>query len=160
MEPIMRRKFLFLLVGFLAAPMLHGSNDEPKGTPLKEEKQKLQGIWQVTKLIDSSENPAPADEIKDYTVTFEGDRVIMQKTKDDGRLRQEFTIDPSKKPKWIDIGVVKDLPIGEGIYKLEGNELFICVVSKTNSDSPTLRPSEFKAKKEQHTLLVLKKVKT
>ena len=83
----------------------------------------------------------------------------MRKRKDDESRAQIYTLNPSKNPKWIDIGVLQGSPLGEGIYKLEGDVLTICVVGSTNSANPTLRPSEFKAKKDQYSLLVLKKVK-
>jgi uncharacterized protein (TIGR03067 family) len=149
----MRSRFMLLLVVLLFAPIPGAADDKQKDDPTKEEMKKLQGIWQVTKFIDHSEEAAPADEIKEFTFEFQGDRLTVRKRKDSDGNQNKYTLDPSKKPKWIDIGE------SEAIYKLEGDELTFCVVGATNSKKPTPRPSEFKAKKDQHSLFVLKKIK-
>jgi uncharacterized protein (TIGR03067 family) len=153
-----RHRLLLLLVALFSSLVLGAGHDNSNGANTKEEVQKLQGIWQVTKFIDHSEDAAPTDEIKGFTFEFQADRLTMRKSKDDKGREQKYNLNPSKKPKWIDIGVREGSPLGEGIYKLEGDQLTICVVGSTNSKNPTLRPSEFKAKKDRHSLFVLKKV--
>jgi uncharacterized protein (TIGR03067 family) len=142
----------FLVIGIRTAA------GEPNGEATKEEIKKLRGIWQVTKFIDGSEEAAPADEIKGFTFEFHGDSVTMRLYKDQKGQPQNYIVNPLKKPKWIDIGVRKGAPLGQGIYNLAGDELTICVVGSTDSEKPTPRPAEFKASKKGHTLLVLKKV--
>jgi uncharacterized protein (TIGR03067 family) len=153
------RLSLFLIVLF-SAPVLIAGDDEPKGSSTKEEIQKLQGLWKVTKFIDhSGGDTTPDDEIKDFTIEFQGDVVTIRKSKGDDGKEQKYTLNPSKEPKWIDIGVREGQPLGEGIYKIDGDELTICIVGATSSKNPSPRPAEFKAKKDQHSLLVLKKIK-
>ena len=48
----------------------------------------------------------------------------------------------------------------EGIYKLEGDELYLCFVGGMRGEKVTPRPTEFKASKNPpHSLFVLKKIK-
>jgi hypothetical protein len=48
----------------------------------------------------------------------------------------------------------------EGIYKLDGDELTICVVAGSRGGKTAARPSEFKAsKRDKYSLFVLKNVK-
>jgi uncharacterized protein (TIGR03067 family) len=135
--------------------------EQTPGDAVKAELKKLQGTWQVTTWIDSSEQPAPPDEIKYFTFEFKGDVLILRKDKDDtSRDPLKCTLNPSKEPKWIDFDVGKPLPAMAGIYKLEGDELTICVVAGGVNEKPGLRPAEFKASKEKvHALFVLKRIK-
>jgi uncharacterized protein (TIGR03067 family) len=66
----------------------------------------------------------------------------------------EFKLDPTKKPKAIDV-VLQDKKTGQGIYSLEGDTLKIC---HGESDDP--RPSEFESKEgSRNTVVVFKRVK-
>lgn len=146
--------------GLVLAAIACGA-DAPKDNAAKEDVKKLQGTWQVTEWVDASEKPAPADEIKEYTFEFKGDRVTLRKTKDDGATVFEFKLDASKQPKWIDL-TFADAMLGTlgGIYKIDGEELTICVIDKPGKDKPGPRPTEFKASKARNAgVFVLKKVK-
>jgi len=124
---------------------------DKKGDSADADVKELQGTWQATKW-DSGKS-APAKEIKDFTLVFKGDTVKIRK-----KEAVRFKLDPTKKPKWIDI---EDGPVPtEGIYKLEDEVLTICVVAGAKSDKPATRPTEFEAKKgDIYVLLVLKRVK-
>ncbi|HYT93383.1 MAG TPA: TIGR03067 domain-containing protein [Gemmataceae bacterium] len=130
--------------------------DQEKGTSAKQEIAKLRGIWQVTKLIEGGAQAGPADELKEFTFDFQDGLVTIQKGKGGDRRPVKFSLDPSKNPKWIDIDLEQRSPIGQGIYKLQGDELTLCIVGG-GTDTP--RPSEFKASQKGHSLLVLKKAK-
>jgi uncharacterized protein (TIGR03067 family) len=117
----------------------------------------LQGLWQVVKFIDHSEQAAPSDELKDHTFEFKGDKVTQRKGKDDVGQILTYTLDVSKKPKWMTIVEAFDI---EGIFKLDGEELTLCFVGGMVGEKVTPRPTEFKARKNPpYSLLVLKKVK-
>lgn len=134
------------------------ADDKPKGDAEKEDSRKLQGIWQVTKFVDHSEEAASADEIKHMSIEFKGDDMIVRKDKDDSGKEFQFTLNPSKKPKWIDVDMGGR--VSEGIYKLDGDELTLCIVGGTRSGKAAVRPSEFKASnREIHSLFVLRKMK-
>jgi len=158
MEMLMSYRKMQCLAILLSTVALGIAADKPKEDAVKEELKKLQGTWQVTKFIDHSEETAPADEIKHMTFKFKEDHLTIQKDKDDSGKELRFTLNPSKKPKWIDIDT--GTRISEGVYKLDGDELTICVVAGTRNGKAAPRPSEFKARKrEKYTLFVVKKVK-
>ena len=127
--------------------------------PKKDDAKKLQGMWRVTKFIDHSEEAAPAHEIAHFTFEFKGDILTIRKHKNDAGREMKYTLDASKKPKAIDIEI-DDRASSEGIYKLDGEELMICVVAGSRGDKTAARPTEFKAsKRDVYSLFVLKKVK-
>jgi uncharacterized protein (TIGR03067 family) len=153
---MMSKAFLFaaILTAFSAA----FAADPPKEDATKAEAAKLQGTWQVTKLTDETEVAAPAKEIEEWTFEFKGDQLTIRQTKDNSGHVTKYTLDPSKKPKAIDI---QEADLGsEGIYKLDGDDLAICVVAGGRNGRTAARPSEFKASKpNKYSLFVLKKVK-
>jgi uncharacterized protein (TIGR03067 family) len=150
-------KFLLyaVILVFSAAALVA---DAPKVDD-KDDVKKLQGTWQATKWMDGSEQPTPEDEVKGFTLVFKGNQVTFGKRKGVEDQGEKYAVDSSKQPKWIDIDI-GEKPLGLGIYKIEGDDLTICIVEESDSEKLTPRPSEFKAKKDQHTLLVLKRVKT
>jgi uncharacterized protein (TIGR03067 family) len=125
----------------------------------ESEMKKLQGSWQVIKWEDESGQPASADEMKDFTLSFEGDVLTMRKGKDDPGTKCQFRIDPAKLPKWIDLGmpaISAGATVLEGIYSLEGDELSLCITSGKRNDVAPPRPTEFKTKpNEKYAVLVL-----
>jgi uncharacterized protein (TIGR03067 family) len=105
------KALLFVVV--LASVTAMSAADAPKEDAVKDEVKNLQGTWQVTKLTGQGEKDAPADEIKHFTFEFQGDRLTIRKDKNDSGKETKYTLNPSKKPKWIDLDL--GLPI-EGIY--------------------------------------------
>ena len=125
-----------------------------------DDARKLQGTWRVTKFVDQGEVPAPAEEVKHFTFEFRGDRVTIRKRKDDPGREMKYTLNPAKKPAWIDIDMGERAGVSEGIYKLDGDTLTLCVVGGKRGGKPAPRPTEFKAsKRHKYSLFVLKKVK-
>jgi len=67
---------------------------------------------------------------------------------------------PSKRAKEIDIALGSRGGRSEGIDKLAGDELTVCVMAGMRGDKPATRPSEFKAsQRAKHSLFLLKRVK-
>jgi uncharacterized protein (TIGR03067 family) len=136
--------------------------DPPKEDATKEDVKKLQGKWQVIKWVDEGEKPAPADEIKDFTFEFKDDQVWLQHDKDGKPKPAKYAIDPSKKPKHfdytLDLGKGLEL-LHQGIYKLEGDELSICILGD-GENKDLKRPTEFKGSEAgRQILFVLKRIK-
>lgn len=127
-----------------------------KGDDVKAEMKRLQGVWQVTKWTETDGTLVPPDEINGMSFEFKDDRMIQRKG---GRAREplKFTLNLTKKPKWIDLHSIEVI---QGIYKLEADELTLCLISGSNSDQAPERPTEFMANKNKyHTVFVLKKAK-
>ena len=144
-----------VVLGFFSFALLALSQNSDAA---EDDTRKLQGMWQVVKFIDHSEQPAPLDELKDFTFEFKGGKIIQRKGKDRPGRPGTYTIDVSKKPKWMDINFGM---VSEGIYKLEGDELSLCFVGGMRGGKATPRPTEFKASKNPpHSLFVLKRAKS
>jgi uncharacterized protein (TIGR03067 family) len=126
-----------------------------------KELDKLQGTWQVTGWITHNEVPATADALKDFTFEFKGDTVTLKMGKKDPGREMTYRLDPAKKLKSFDlVDGGADGDVAEGIYKFDGDELTICLISGMRNDTPSPRPTEFKAsKRDKYTLFVLKRAK-
>jgi len=146
----------------LAVALLLGA-DTQKDDKVKEESNKLQGTWGVT-AAERDGSKTPDDEIKKITLTIKGDKLTARRTENAGKPEEKvyemsFTIDPTQKPKWIDVTYTDGERKGEssqGIYELEGDgsTLKICM-SRGN-----IRPNDFETKGEpQRHLMVLKRKK-
>jgi len=134
------------------------ANNLSAGAELK----KLQGAWQVIRWEDESGQPASADEMKDFILSFDGDVLTMRKGKDDPGTKCQFRIDPAKLPKWIDMGmpaISEGATVLEGIYSLDGDALSLCITSGLMNNVPPPRPTEFKTKpNEKYAVLVLTRI--
>jgi uncharacterized protein (TIGR03067 family) len=123
---------------------------------------RLQGSWQVIKWEDESGEQVPAEELKQFTFSFDGDRLTMKKFKDDPGTKCQVRLDTSKQPKWVDLGM-PSLEAGstilEGIYSLDGDSLSLCFTSgQTNGVTPP-RPTEFKTgPNEKYAVLSLRRL--
>jgi uncharacterized protein (TIGR03067 family) len=144
----------------LAVALLIGA-DTPKDDKVKDETNKLQGIWRVASA-ERDGTAAPEDEIKKITVTIKGDKLTARRTENADKPEEKvyemsFTIDPTQKPKWIDVTYMDGERKGEssqGIYDLNGDTLKICM-SRGNT-----RPNDFETKADsQRHLMALKRGK-
>jgi uncharacterized protein (TIGR03067 family) len=125
-----------------------------------QDKKSLQGKWEVTKFVDFSEEAAPAEEIKDMTFEFDGNKVSILKSKNAPKQEMKFVLDAGKEPRWIDIDMGDPEEMSLGIYELKKDELTICLLGGTTSKKKPTRPKEFKASKSEiHSLFVLKRIK-
>jgi uncharacterized protein (TIGR03067 family) len=127
--------------------------DDPKA-----EQAKLQGTWLVV-AAERNGKKSPAEELKQVkpTLTIKGDKLSTSFQNNGKEVTDDtgsFKIDPSTKPKSIDLtGFPVPGKTFKGIYELDGDMLKICI-------GETDRPKEFASKAESKTgLLMLKKVK-
>jgi RNA polymerase sigma factor (sigma-70 family) len=126
--------------------------DKPAGKEAdgKTDKEKLQGRW---KLVSGEMGGKPAEDLKEGTFLFKGDKFITERP-DGMTYSSDYTIDPTKKPKSIDI-TPREAPESEkdktipGIYELDGDTLRIC------ANMPDLeRPTELKSKEGTRIMLL------
>jgi uncharacterized protein (TIGR03067 family) len=145
----MKTKLLALVV--LVGPLTGvgvGGGDE-----VKKELAKLQGTWKL------GLQPGPNGGLEDpnETFIFDGDNL---KTKRDTKISDEFQVKiiPGKTPKEIDLIPLREPNKGKpcpAIYKLDGNELTICV----NFAPGAKRPTDFTATaKNRNILLIMEKI--
>jgi uncharacterized protein (TIGR03067 family) len=119
-----------VLVG--VALVLVAAGDPPKdGKPddaVKKEQQRFEGAW-VLVTVERNGEKVPDEEIKGFKVVVAGDkRTLMAGS--EVRGRSVFKVDPTKKPKTIDITVIegplKDQTL-KGIYELSDDTHKICL---------------------------------
>jgi uncharacterized protein (TIGR03067 family) len=119
---------------------------------VKKDKAALQGAWRVVGSESNGEK-VPADDLKDLFLLFGGDSIFVRES---GKTSEKFSflLDPTKKPKQIDLAFT-DGPnkgrIDQAIYRLDGDKLFICI--QQNKDSP--RPRDFVTAPKSHLSLVI-----
>jgi uncharacterized protein (TIGR03067 family) len=125
----------------------------------KKDQEALQGTWRPV----SSEQGGKDDteQSKDYALVFDKDTFTVKKG-DEVMLKGTFKLDPSKKPKTIDMTITegrRDDDKGKelhGIYELSKDGLRWC----TSGPGVEGRPKEFATKEGTRDLLVtLKKDK-
>src|SRR5262245_47823317 len=108
----------------------------------KDELKKFAGSWKMTKFESGDKKAPPEEFFAKIRFVFEGEKLLV---KVEGQTKDEttFKIDPSKKPKQIDVtssmGPNKG-KVAEGIYELDGDKLKICTPQPGEP-----RPTEFKA---------------
>ena len=110
--------------------------DEPKKDAVKDEVKKFAGTWKlVAANIDNQEKDA--DEVKTASLIVEGDTFTL---KIGNELHKgKFTVDPSKKPKTIDVefteGMLKNSKV-LGVYQIDGKKRTSCF-AVTDMERPT-----------------------
>jgi uncharacterized protein (TIGR03067 family) len=140
----MRRCILMLcVVGLLVAA------DDAKDKAAKEVLKKFDGAWQAVMGKVNGEE-VPAEGLKKVHVTVEGGQYTV-KVEDNAVEKGGFTVDPSKKPKQMDVKPVEGQNQGKtllAIYELDGDDLKICFV-----ESGKDRPTDFSSDKDSGRVL-------
>jgi uncharacterized protein (TIGR03067 family) len=117
------------------------------------DKERIQGAWRVESATIAGKK-ASAEELKELQkdpMVFRGDKLV-------GRYEATFKLDPDKKPKEIDItaGTGKQQMTFRGIYRLDGDELTLCLSSVPDGE----RPAAFTLKEgDKAGTIVLKRSK-
>jgi uncharacterized protein (TIGR03067 family) len=95
----------------------------------KADAEKIQGTWKAVSVVDGGNER----DTKGARVVFTESKVTITDDKRD--VPGEYNLDPSKKPKWIDITV--DSRTMPGIYELDGDKLRICLNEIAEGERPT-----------------------
>jgi uncharacterized protein (TIGR03067 family) len=126
------------------------------------EKRRLEGAWECVRVIDEDGKPGTSEDTDGYSWEFKGNGLTVHGAKGDRGKKMTYRIDPTKRPKWIDVDIAPkaDLPVAEGIYRLDGDELTVCIMAGRNGKVEPIRPTEFKAKPPQmYRVFTFKRVK-
>ena len=130
---------IFCAVGFVASGGSGTLADEK--ADLEKEVRKFKGTW----TIESSETGGkelPADELKGFIVTFDGDKHTVKKGDEVIQVGTQ-ELDPSKSPKTITVTMTEGPNKGTvmlGIYEFDGDTLKVCFDPEGKK-----RPTEFKS---------------
>ena len=130
-------------VSLFAAVRSQGADGEAKDEAVAKDLQAFKGTWRLSsKEVDGKK--LGEEEIKDVIATFDasgkasvrrGDKVIGEGT---------AKLDPTKKPKTIDVTFTEGERKGQavlGIYEIEGDAFRVCVARPGDE-----RPAELSAK--------------
>src|SRR5262249_18555987 len=126
---------------------------DAKKDDAKKDKEALQGTWRP--VSSEAEGKDQTEEAKKHTLTFEGDNFTV-KEGDEVRIKGTFKIDPTMKPKTIDMTVTegrRDEDKGKelhGIYEMDKESLKWCTSEPGGKD----RPKEFATKEGTKGMLV------
>jgi|SRR5579864_19678 len=129
---------------------------EDKEAAIAAELKRFEGSWKLVSL-EVEGNPVPEEAVKNEPpLVLKGDKFT---TMAEGKtLRGEFKIDPTVKPKTIDVMFMDGAAQGklhQGIYELEGDTYKVCMGMPGKP-----RPTEFVSKPGSgHVLEVLKREK-
>ncbi|MBI2806471.1 MAG: TIGR03067 domain-containing protein [Planctomycetes bacterium] len=121
----------YVLAG-VCTPFALGAGDA------KSDQAKLQGTWVAVSLVEKGK-AEPPDRVRTLKLIIMGNKYIYQLGSDDKRFVATFKIDPTTKPKSMDVvfdaGPLKGKTM-KSIYAFDGDELRIC-------GGRDKRPSEF-----------------
>jgi uncharacterized protein (TIGR03067 family) len=141
-----------LLIGGVVFLLAAGDADDE----VKKELARFEGTWRWV-LIETEKMKIPEDEISGPRMKLMGDKFTVNESAD-ATFSGTFKVDPSKKPKTIDVTFTDGPDKGKtllGIYELEGDTYKVCVDPEGKN-----RPTEFKIKPGSgHVLQVLKREK-
>ena len=137
--------FTLLTAGFLLGAA--GAQDGAKG-----DHENIQGTWKVVSAEDSGRKP-PAEAIKNLKWVITKEKITYKFG--DKTTEWSYKLDPTKKPKWIDLTEGEHTTLG--IYELEGDNLTICFPEGRKGERSTA--FESKPNSVNDILILLKREK-
>ena len=153
----MRKHALFALGVTLLLAMTGALNaNDAKEEAIKKDRKRYEGTWQVVSLeVDGNK---VAEDAKKITVINEADGRWAIEVEGKVIARGTSEIDPTKKPKAVDLTVTEGDGKGQihlGTYEFKGDTRKVCLAPAGKD-----RPAEFSSKAGSgHILVVLKRVK-
>ena len=140
----------------IAMTSLSAAGDD-KDKAIKEDRKKYEGTWQVVSLEVDGKKTAEED-AKKITVVNERDGKWAIEVEGKVVARGTREIDPTKKPKTVDLTVTEGDNKGQtalGVYEFKDDTRKVCLAPAGKE-----RPTEFSSKAGSgHILALLKRVK-
>jgi uncharacterized protein (TIGR03067 family) len=135
----------------LALAFLMGGEASPKRPGQEKEETQLQGVWEHI-FVEVAGKKLPEEEVRAFDLVISGNQMTLTKSETGKSLSMTFRIDPTKKPKTIDLDFgLPTLERAKGIYELQGDKLRVCMGVD--------RPREFKTKPNSNEKMFLVKRK-
>jgi uncharacterized protein (TIGR03067 family) len=129
--------------------------EEPKDA-IKKEYDKFEGTWKMESFMMDGK-PSPSKDFADFKMTLKGDTFATEGA--DGKSSGTYKIDPTKKPKTLDINFINGALDGVtmlGVYELDGDTYKVCLPTAPGAE----RPKELASKKGSGLVLeVFKRIK-
>jgi len=124
---------------------------------VKKELAKFEGTWKYV-CVESEKMKVSEDALKGLRLKIQGDKFTVTGENADAAFSGTFKVDPSKKPKTIDVTFSDGPEKGKttlGIYELEGDTYKACI-----DPAGKARPTEFAIKPGSgHALVIHKREK-
>jgi uncharacterized protein (TIGR03067 family) len=141
--------FLILFFFGLMATMAEKDDFKKEKELEKKELEAIAGNYKIIEMVMDGK----AENIENRSIIFTKTEMIMMM----GETRANpltYRIDPTKKPKTLDVRPVNDNQFIYGIYSSEKNKMKICLNANPGGD----RPDEFESKSgSKFMLLILEK---
>lgn len=142
-------------MSLFSAMLVMATIGDPIDEAGRKELKTLQGDWILESFEQDGEKHEPGKD--DLAIlTINGNKWSFDATKEEGEI---VAIDAGTNPKLIDfrsISRLRPATVGEGIYKLDGDTLIICLYKGSDKK----RPTSFDVSKEGNTsLMKLKRMK-
>jgi uncharacterized protein (TIGR03067 family) len=147
------RLLALLITAAAALPILA---DPPQDDAVKKELKKLEGSWATVFIEAAGQKVTDEDKIKTRKLSTKGDKYTLKVG--DETVRGTIEINPTKKPKTIDVKPDSGSNKGKtllGIYELDGDNLKICL-ALPGKDRPTALVT---AAEDRQQLVVYKREK-
>ena len=145
------------IVSLFAAVRSQAADGEAKEEAVAKDLQAFKGTWRLSSKEEDGKKFSE-EEIKDVIGTIDGSGKVSVRRGDKVINEATVKLDPTKKPKTIDVTFTEGERKGQrvlGIYEIEGDAFRVCVARPGDE-----RPAEFSAKAGSgRTIVVYKRQK-
>jgi uncharacterized protein (TIGR03067 family) len=139
------------IVSLFAAVRSQAADGEAKEEAVAKDLQAFKGTWRLSSREEDGKKFSE-EETKDVIATIDGSGKVSVRRGDKVINEGTVKLDPTKKPKTIDVTYTEGERKGQavlGIYKIEGDTFRLCVARPGDG-----RPAEFSAKAGSGCILV------
>lgn len=139
--------------------LLFADAAQDRETQFRKDVEALQGVWAIVKVESEGKDVTQQLNIKDLKLRVTRDKLIpISDGKEEAENELSYTIDPTIKPKTMDLINGHTKTTAKAIYSLEEGQLKVAFWFVLFGREPEGRPTSFDTKPHKHLLcLVLKK---